>query len=216
MALEIEAKLRVASHEAVRQRLRQLNALFLGAVTEYNCIFDRPDGSLLAAGCGLRVRSALPLDDAQAADAGSTPAPPLPAPLKREESGRAPAAVSKATLTFKGPVRAGAVKSREEIEIEVDDADTAARLLERLGFVPVLTYEKRRESWEYGGCRIELDEPPRIGLFIEIEGPDEPSIRAVQTALGLQSVPHEPASYVQLLTTYCDTQGITNRTLQLT
>ena len=57
MAMEIEAKFRVASHAPVRDRLGVLGAEYLGRVLETNRIFGRSDGSLRARGCGLRVRS---------------------------------------------------------------------------------------------------------------------------------------------------------------
>jgi len=171
MPLEIETKLRVDSHEPVRERLRAEGAARLGQVMERNRIFDRPDGSLRAEGCGLRVRSA-----------------------RNEVDGE-----THATLTFKGPVRPGAMKSREEIEIRIDDAEAAAELLTRLGFVVILDYDKRRESWSLGDCVVELDEPPALGLFVEIEGPDEAGIRRVQQSLGLESAPPERSSYVRML-----------------
>ena len=148
MPLEIEAKLRVESLDPVRERLRAAGAELLGCVLEANRIFDRPDGSLRRGGCGLRVRSCV------------------------AESGDAPPA----TLTFKGPIVPGAFKSRDEVEVSVGDADVAVRILEALGFVVILAYRKRRESWRLRDCRVELDEPPHIGLFVEIEGPDDAAI----------------------------------------
>lgn len=172
MPLEIEIKLRVEAHDPVRERLRKEDAERLGRFLERNLIFDRPDGSLRAAGCGLRVRSACD-----------------------ETTGQ-----SKSTLTFKGPVQRSAMKSREEVELEVGDADAMTHLLQRLGFAVILDYDKRRESWLLGGCRVELDEPPEVGLFVEIEGPDEAAIRRVQETLGLSTCPHESSSYVRMLT----------------
>lgn len=157
MSVEIEVKLRVESHGPVRQRLKDVGAGFIEAVLETNYIYDRPDSSLRKRGCGLRIRSVTPAEER----------------------------ASRATLTFKGPRNATALKSREELEIGVSDAESMARMLEGMGFVRVLRYEKRRESWELDGCRVELDEPARLGLFVEIEGPDERIILAVQRKLGL-------------------------------
>lgn len=187
MPVEIELKLRVESHGPVRQRLRDVGARFIEAVVETNRIYDRADGMLRKRGCGLRLRSAVTVD-------GNT---------------------SRATLTFKGPRLATALKSREEIEVGVTDAVSLARILEELGFVPVLCYQKRRESWQLNECRVELDEPPRIGLFVEIEGPDDRSIRAVQTALELDKAGEVPTSYVGMLVAYCEAHGIADRTLNL-
>lgn len=180
MSLETEAKLRVDSHEPVRDRLRALEATFLEKVIETNFIFDRPDGSLMNQGCGLRIRSRAGEDGSHAG----------------------------ATLTFKGPPIQGPFKKREELEIRIDDADIGPAILERLGFVIVLQYQKRRESWSWRSCGIELDEPPHVGRFVEIEGPNEEAIRSVQGELGLGDVPHTRATYVHMLLEYARQRGL--------
>ncbi len=187
MAMEIEAKFRVASHDGVRERLRGMNAECCGVVIETNVILDRPDGSLRHAGCGLRVRST------RAAD-GS---------------------VGVATLTFKGPRKPGPLKSREELEVTVGEGAMAERIMASCGFVTMLWYEKRRESWIVGDCHVELDEPPHLGLFVEIEGPGEAAIAKVQTALGLGGEAHVRESYVRMLIEYCRDHGIVERRLEL-
>lgn len=187
MPSEIEAKFRVESHQPVLERLQAAGATFLARVLETNVIFDRPDGSLRNRGCGLRIRSV------------------------KVEGGDD----RRATLTFKGPVLAGPFKSREELEIDVNDAATAANILHGLGFVRILSYQKRRESWRHRDCRIELDEPPHIGLFVEIEGPNEAAIRAVRAELGLEGTAHVKASYVHMLLAFCRERGVTNRVLEL-
>ena len=118
-------------------------------------------------------------------------------------------------MTFKGPVVPGPVKSREELEVGLSNGETTVQMLERLGFGCFLHYQKRRESWELGGWRIELDEPPHIGLFVEIEGPDAKTIRRVQAKLGLQEVPHTPASYARMLLVYCEEHNLSQRRLIL-
>ncbi len=187
MPREIEAKLRVTSHDDVRDRLTAAGAEFIERVMETNQILDRPDGSLRTRGCGLRVRSA------DSIDGGS----------------------SRATLTFKGPRGGGAFKSREELETEVGDAAVALELLKKLGFIVILSYQKRRESWRLGSCRIELDEPPRLGLFVEIEGPDDGAIQDAREALGLGAAELESASYVRMLIQVCNEEGVIDRTLTL-
>ncbi len=195
MPREIEAKLRVDSHDPVRKRLRTAGAEFIARVLETNRIFDRPDAALSRKGCGLRIRTATP--------EGSTP------------NITVDPTVHPATLTFKGAVGAGPFKSREELEVQVSQAETAVRILESLGFVQILCYQKRRESWRLGECRVELDEPPHIGLFVEIEGPCETDIRAVQADLGLKDAAHVKPSYVRMLAEYCEAHAITGRVLSL-
>ncbi len=187
MSIEMEAKFRVASHEAVRDRLRAAGAVCDGSVTETNVILDRSDGSLREAGCGLRVRAT------QRAD-GSTGA---------------------ATLTFKGPRKPGPLKTREEWEVTVSDAATAEQIMASCGFLSILSYEKRRESWHLGGCRVELDEPAQLGLFVEVEGPSEEAIADVQSAIGLGSAEHVHESYVRLLLRYCREHGLVERQLKM-
>ncbi|RIK62839.1 MAG: hypothetical protein DCC65_16970 [Planctomycetota bacterium] len=180
MAVELECKLAVADHESVRERLRASGAVRLCCVLERNRLFDDERKSLLAAGCGLRVRDIRVLDGDPAA--------------------------APATLTFKGPVLPGPFKRREEIEMPIGDADAMARLLEALGYRPWIAFEKRRESWRLpgdvpgaeaagdsraaepaasGGCVVELDELPRLGCFVEVEGPTHDAIRRALFALGL-------------------------------
>ena len=180
MGLEIEAKLKVESHEGVRAKLVDARAVCIGSVLESNHLFDRPDGSLRTAGCGLRVRSCVAIS-------GEAPAP---------------------TLTYKGPRLASEFKCRQEIEIAVDDAGCAEAILESLGFVPILQFEKRRESWRLDDCLIELDEVPYLGTFVEIEGPDAPSVRRMRETLGLQNNTSIRESYIALLVSYCQGHGL--------
>jgi adenylate cyclase class 2 len=119
------------------------------------------------------------------------------------------------TLTLKGPRLESQMKSREELEVQVDQAETTAHIFETLGMVPILRFQKLRESWELKRCRVELDQPPHIGLFVEIEGPDEDTIRTAQEDLGLDHVAHQQKSYVRMLLEYCAEHGITDRVVDL-
>lgn len=100
-------------------------------------------------------------------------------------------------LTWKGRATfEGAVKRREEIEIEVSDPAAAERLLERLGFRPTFRYAKRREELRCVGCLVALDETP-IGAFVEIEG-DPAAIAVCAAVLGLRHADAERRSYAGL------------------
>ena len=176
MSIEIEFKTSVVSHVEIRNRLRTGGARRIGRFVEVNQFFDSSEASLHRGGCGLRVRTATP-----------------------EGNG-----IPVATLTFKGPRHPGAMKAREEIEVGVDDANATGTLLNRLGYALRLVFEKRRESWELAGgdgrlCRIELDELPFIGNFVEVEGPDEVVIRDVLMKIGLSGARSIRESYAELL-----------------
>lgn len=185
MPIETEAKFKVESHEPVRKRLQALGATCVGTVMETNRIFDRPDNPLKDQDCGLRVRSTINTDGSD----GPT------------------------TLTFKGPVTDSPLKSREEWEVSTSDAEALTEILRRLGFTPILTYDKRRETWRLDDCSVELDQPPHIGLFVEIEGPTVDSIRQVQSKLGLGNATHVQDSYVHLLSQYCALHNLESRVL---
>ena len=74
-------------------------------------------------------------------------------------------------LTLKGQASFdGNIKTREELEIEVGDVETLQAIFQRLGFRPVLRYEKDREMWTSAGVTVTLDHTP-MGDFVELEGP---------------------------------------------
>ena len=89
------------------------------------------------------------------------------------------------------------MKIREELEIEVNDFDTAAAILQRLGFEPVQVYEKYRETFQLGPVEVVLDELP-FGNFMELEG-EEGEIVAAAARLGLDWEQRILANYLYLL-----------------
>lgn len=212
MPIELECKLNVAEHESLRTKLRAAGATHRGRVLETNLLFDNQARQLMHTGCGLRVRTVRPIDAAAnapipaadyppaepgagGADAARRPIPSAPG----SAGGQSAHPEHAATLTFKGPLQRAAFKQREEIEFSLPDAEGAVRLLEALGYAPWLTFEKRRETWSLGSCKIELDELPKLGCFIEVEGPAEADIRAVLTALGLDAAKSITRSYAAMI-----------------
>jgi adenylate cyclase class 2 len=93
---------------------------------------------------------------------------------------------TEAKFTFKGPGEEyeGCVIRRREIEFTVGDFEQAAQFLEALGFEPILFYEKFRETYEFNGVHIMLDELP-YGNFVEIEGDDVSMLQMAAARLGL-------------------------------
>lgn len=179
MALEIEAKMKVDDVDAVRAKLVQCGATRAEAVLETNTFFDTPDRALVAADRGLRLRRAKDLSSGD----------------------------ERFVITVKGPAHSGPLKTREEAEVNVDDGERAVAVLRALGYEPHLSFEKRRETWETGGCTVELDEVPILGRFVEIEGPDEPSVMHVRDALGLSGLPLIKTGYITLLSRHLKETG---------
>lgn len=186
MAVEIEAKIKVDDLAPTRAKLQEAGARFVADQFETNVILDTDDRSLLAADKGLRVR------------------------LAKDEK----AQTQSVTVTFKGPRKHGPLKTRQENELKADDFGAAVELLEALGFHPVLSFEKRRQSWELGGCKVELDELPHLGCFVEIEGHSEKAIQKVQDQLGLGHRPIVKTAYVGLMMTHLQDHGSSTRTVR--
>ena len=111
------------------------------------------------------------------------------------------------TMTHKGPRQHGPLKSREETEVTVGDEAGGCAMLVVLGFDRVLSFEKRRESWTLGGCKVELDEVPHLGTFVEVEGPKPETVMRVREQLGLADRPMSKASYIAMLMTHLQESG---------
>ena len=181
MATELEAKMQVPDHAAVRERLVAEGATRVGACMELNTFFDTADRALLTQDKGLRVRHTCDFASGE----------------------------ERHVVTYKGPQRDGGLKNREEIELLTDDGARAALLLERLGYAPTLSFEKRRETWRVEDCLVELDELPRLGCFVEIEGPDEEAVLAVREALELDDRPLIKKSYIAMVDELLKSTGAT-------
>jgi adenylate cyclase class 2 len=88
------------------------------------------------------------------------------------------------------------IKHQLEDETVVEDPDAMNLILESLGFLPALVYEKRRHRWQLGKTEIVIDELP-FGLFMEIEGTEQ-GIRDVESKLAIKRLRSEMATYPQL------------------
>ncbi len=106
----------------------------------------------------------------------------------------------RSTLTYKEPPLSDEAteefKARNEIEVEVDDFDKTLAILGKLGFHPVLTYEKKRETYQLPHLTIQLDHLP-FGWFLELEGPGT-AIQAVAKELQLNWNERIRESYVRI------------------
>jgi len=169
MATEIEAKLKVDSLRAIQAKLTELGAEFLEEQLQTDYHFDDANMTLAQTGGALRLRRQL-------------------------VSGQ-----ERFFLTYKGPKEKSKFKKRQEIEIEVNDADSARKLLLALGYEKVLVVEKKRRLWRLGECEIALDRLPLLGDFVEIEGPNDEKIADTQRNLGLSNLPHIRKTYSALI-----------------
>lgn len=170
MGIEIEAKFRIADPAAMREKLLAAEAESLGTVLGENTYFDTPDGTLRRSDCGLRIRTI-----------------------------ENPAGDGKAVLTYKGPRREGELKIRAEEETAIESPAAARAILSALGYKPTVSFQKRRESFRLGDARIELDELPELGFFLEIEADDESTVQVTRKTLGLENAPTVTKTYAEIV-----------------
>jgi len=173
MGIEVEAKIRLpgAAAAALRDRLAAVGATFDRHLVESNTYYDTPEGSLKTADRGLRIRVEV-----------------------NEATGD-----RRVILTHKGPQAQGPLKNRLETEATVDDPSAAAELLAALGYHATLTFEKRRARYLLDGCRVEIDQVPFLGTFVEIEATAADDVERVRAHLSLADQPLIRDSYVAML-----------------
>ena len=115
-------------------------------------------------------------------------------------------------LTYKGPKRDSATKTRPEVEVPLADgpeaAELAVRFLTGLGFRPVATVRKTRRVYRFDrhGFAFEacLDDAGPVGRFVELEiQADEERYEAakaalLRTAAALGLTEQERRSYLEM------------------
>jgi adenylate cyclase class 2 len=201
VARETEVKLKISDVPAFHRALERIGARpadsGLSRVHEENVIFDTPQSGLAKRGQLLRIR---------------TETPEVP-------EGSKSAGQRRVLLTFKQPIddqtdldtvgeAFGPYKVREELELEVADAGTLARIFEGLGMKGWFRYEKYRTTFRLPdsngwakGLLIELDETP-IGTFVELEGPASAIDRAAEE-LGFSKHDYILQNYLSLYVENC-------------
>ncbi|MBI9043157.1 MAG: class IV adenylate cyclase [Anaerolineaceae bacterium] len=101
-------------------------------------------------------------------------------------------------MTYKAPVTEGKdTIIRQEIEFEVSDFKAARQFIEALGYELFVKYEKFRTTYEFYNVLVTLDEMP-YGNFIEIEGPDVPTLQVITANLKLDWNARCETSYLDL------------------
>ena len=95
---------------------------------------------------------------------------------------------SEAHLDWKGPTRyEDGYKVRDEVSTPVGDAESLARILERIGFRVIRDIERRIAQYAFAGAIIRFEEYPRMDALVEVEG--EPD--AIQRAIVATGLPRE-------------------------
>ncbi|MDQ3798759.1 MAG: class IV adenylate cyclase [Acidobacteriota bacterium] len=93
------------------------------------------------------------------------------------------------------------VKRQIEHETEIASAEEIENIIENLGFVASVIYEKRRRTWRFREVEIVLDELP-FGLFMEIEGSSVTAIAEAEMFLAAEDFEVEHETYPRLTAKY--------------
>ncbi len=89
------------------------------------------------------------------------------------------------TLTLKQVTDSTTIDGTTEIETEVTDLHAMADILRHIGLREVRYQENYREEWRLGEVAFDFDTWPDLPTFVEIEGPDEASVRTAAALLDL-------------------------------
>ena len=129
-----------ADHDAVRERLAELDAERVGAVEQVDTYYGAPHREFAETDEALRVRAETPADGDPVHE-----------------------------LTYKGPKVDADSKTRREHETRVGDPEATDAALRALGFEPVATVEKLRERYRVDGYTVTLDDVGGLGEYVEVE-----------------------------------------------
>ncbi len=137
--IEVEVKARVTDFKDIEDKLILMNAQMMGSEHQVDVYFNAPHRDFTRTDEALRIRK-----------------------VTRSEG-------SETILTYKGAKLDESSKTREEIEVNLSDADNTALILDRLGFKPVQPVEKKRITYIINEFNVTLDTVYRVGNFVEIE-----------------------------------------------
>lgn len=90
---------------------------------------------------------------------------------------------NKIVITYKY-VHETSLLGTEEINLEVNDYDSAVAFLKKIGLKPKADQETLREEWELDGVELDIDTWPWLPTYVEIEGSSAEAVEAVVEKLG--------------------------------
>ncbi|MDG5778291.1 class IV adenylate cyclase [Haloarculaceae archaeon H-GB2-1] len=146
---EVEVKVR-ASHDAVRERLVELDADQIDEVVQEDVYYDAPHRDFAETDEAFRLRR------------------------EREDGDE------DVRMTYKGPLVEAESKTRKEFETGVDEGETAENVFEALGFSPAATVRKERERFALDGYVVTLDAVDGLGEFVEVETETENDVESAR------------------------------------
>ena len=115
-------------------------------------------------------------------------------------------------LTYKGaPLPDVMFKSREELETNVENPETAVEIFGRIGLRQRFRYQKYRQEFIFADVHIAVDETP-IGNYAELEGTED-GILSLAKKLDIAESRFIRLSYHALYLDYCREREITPQSM---
>lgn len=137
--IEVEAKAKIDNFEDVKLELKKINAKKIKTEYQEDLYFNSPITDFSESDEALRIR-------------------------KTENESE-----NKIFITYKGPKIDKKSKTREEIEIEIDDYEKCKRIFEHIGFNASSIVSKKRDIYKFENYEISLDDVKGLEPYIEIE-----------------------------------------------
>ena len=137
--IEVEVKAKINSFDDMRKKLDEINDIKTKIEHQEDRYFNSPVKDFAKTDEALRIRE-----------------------TKSEEK-------HNLFITYKGPKIDKKSKTREEVEMKIEDAEKCSRIFENLGFKEVRTVIKEREYYKYENYEISLDNVHGLEPYMEIE-----------------------------------------------
>ena len=137
--IEVEVKAKINDFETIKKRLEKINALKTREEYQKDIYFNSPIKDFAKSDEALRIREIS---------------------IKNEV---------KTVITYKGPKVDSSSKTREEIELVIDEPKKISKLFENLGFKKGNIVVKNREFYQLNEYIICLDDVKGLGPYMEIE-----------------------------------------------
>jgi adenylate cyclase class 2 len=137
--IEVEAKAKINSFEEIINKLKELNAKKIKTEIQEDIYFNSPINDFAKTDEALRIR-------------------------KTNTNGK-----EELFITYKGPKIDKKSKTREEIEMKIEDETKCKKIFENLGFESVRIVKKTRDYYDLNEYSISLDDVEGLTPYMEIE-----------------------------------------------
>ena len=137
--IEVEVKAKIDNFEDIKVKLNQINAVKTKTEEQIDRYFNSPVKDFAETDEALRIRETITEDS------------------------------HNLFITYKGPKIDKKSKTREEVEMKIEDSGKCGKIFENLGFKEVRTVKKNREYFKLDNFEISLDDVEGLEPYMEIE-----------------------------------------------